>query len=116
VVEIVPCDKNKWGNWWDFWFYVALEDIEGVPGLPPSILCSHCYVVFPQFKLKKGDKGEEALQCTTTLSSNHDLVEEFVACGVWLLAHGWDLGEVKMCLMPFLNNRMVQSPALAIEM
>jgi hypothetical protein len=47
VVEIVSCTKNKWGNWWDFWFYMALEDIEGVPGLPPSILCSHCYIVFP---------------------------------------------------------------------
>jgi hypothetical protein len=23
VVEIVPCARNKWGNWWDFWFYVS---------------------------------------------------------------------------------------------
>jgi hypothetical protein len=35
VVEIVPCARNKWGNWWDFWFYVALEDIEGLPSFPP---------------------------------------------------------------------------------
>lgn len=20
VVEIVPCARNKWGNWWDYWF------------------------------------------------------------------------------------------------
>jgi hypothetical protein len=25
-----------------------------VPGLPSSILCLHCYIAFPQFKLKKG--------------------------------------------------------------
>jgi hypothetical protein len=24
VVELVPCAKNKWGNWWYFWFYVQL--------------------------------------------------------------------------------------------
>jgi hypothetical protein len=47
VVELVPCAKNKWGNWWYFWFYVTLEDTEGVPGLPPSILCSHGYIAFP---------------------------------------------------------------------
>jgi hypothetical protein len=41
VAEIVPYAKNKWGNWWDFWFYVTLEDIEGVPMLPPTILCFH---------------------------------------------------------------------------
>jgi hypothetical protein len=47
VVELVPCAKNKWGNWWDFWFYVTLKDVEGVPWLPPSILCSQCYIAFP---------------------------------------------------------------------
>jgi hypothetical protein len=70
VVEIVPCVKNKWGNWWDFWFYVAQEDVEGVPRLPPSILCSHCYVAFPQFKVKKGDKSEEALRHVARLCSD----------------------------------------------
>jgi hypothetical protein len=40
---------------------VAPEDIEGVPGLPLSILCSHYYVAFPQYKVKKGDKGEGLL-------------------------------------------------------
>jgi hypothetical protein len=87
VVEIVSCAKNKWGNWWDFWFYVASEDIKWVPRLPPSILCSNCYVAFPQFKLKKGDKSEEALRRAARTSSDRDLVEEFVACGVWPLAH-----------------------------
>jgi hypothetical protein len=23
VVELVPCAHNKWGNWWNFWFYVS---------------------------------------------------------------------------------------------
>jgi hypothetical protein len=60
VIEIVLCAKNKWGNWWEFWFYVAPGDVEGLPSFPPAILCSHCYVAFPQFKVAKGDKDEEA--------------------------------------------------------
>jgi hypothetical protein len=59
VVEIVPYARNKWGNWWDFWFYVAPGDVEGLPSLPPAILCSHCYVAFPQFEVvgEDEDKG-----------------------------------------------------------
>ena len=87
VVKLVPCAKNKWGNWWDHWFYVTLKDTEGVPGLPPSILCSHCYVTFPQFELRKVDANEDALCRTSRTSSRCDLVEEFIACGVWPLEH-----------------------------
>jgi hypothetical protein len=95
---------------------VAPDDVEEVPGFPSSILCSHCYMAFPQFKVKKGDKNEEALWCAVRLSSGRDLVEEFVAYGVWSLAHGWGLGEVKLRPMPFLGDQMVQSPAFAIDL
>jgi hypothetical protein len=66
--------------------------------------------------VNKGDRGEEALRHVARMSSDRDLVEEFVACGVWPLAHGWDLGEVKLCPMPFLGNQLVQSPTFAIEL
>jgi hypothetical protein len=116
VVELVPCTKNRWGNWWDFWFYVSLEDTKGVLGLPPSIMCLHCYIAVLWFKLKKGDKNKDALRRVAMMSNGRDLVEEFIVCGVWPLAHGWDVGVVKLCSMPFLNNRMVLSPAFAIEL
>jgi hypothetical protein len=74
VVELVPRSKNKWKNWWDLWFYVTLKDAEGVQGLPPSILCSHCYIAFPQFKLKKGDVTEDALHLASKMRSGRDLV------------------------------------------
>jgi hypothetical protein len=38
VVETVPCARNKWGNWWDFWFYVSCGEVEDLPGLPLAIL------------------------------------------------------------------------------
>jgi hypothetical protein len=79
VVEIVPCARNKWGNWWDFWFYVAPGDIEGLPSLPPTILCSHCYVAFPRFEVVEENEDEGALRHAAHLSSGRDLVEEFIA-------------------------------------
>jgi hypothetical protein len=114
VVEIVPCAKNKWGNWWYLWFYVAPGDVEGLPSLPPAILCSHCYDVFPQFKVAKWDQDEQAFRYAACISSGRDLVEEFVACGVWPLAHGWALGEIVPRRMPSLGNKLVRSPAFAV--
>jgi hypothetical protein len=69
VIEIVHRAKNKWGNWWDFWFYVARGDVEGLPALLLAILCSHNYVAFPQFEVKKGDQNKEALRDAARLSS-----------------------------------------------
>jgi hypothetical protein len=46
--------------------------------------------------LKKGDKNEDTLHRAARMSNDHDLVEEFIACGVWPLVHGWDVGAVKL--------------------
>jgi hypothetical protein len=103
VVEIVPYARNKWGNWWDFWFYVAPGDVEGLPSLPPAILCSHYYVVFPRFEVEEEEEDEVE-------------VEGFIAYGVWPLAHGWALGEVTPRRMPTLGGQMVRSPAFAVDL
>jgi hypothetical protein len=94
VVEIVPCARNKWDNWYDYWFYVAVGEVEDLPGLPAAVLCSHCYVAFPPFEVAEDDSDEEALRCAARMSSGCDLVEEFISYGVWPLDHGWALGEV----------------------
>jgi hypothetical protein len=88
VVELVPCARNKWGNWWDFWFYVAEGTVEDHPRLPVAEMCSHCYSAYPQFEVAEEDADEGALRCAAGLSSGRDLVEEFVAYGVWPLARG----------------------------
>jgi succinate dehydrogenase/fumarate reductase-like Fe-S protein len=54
---------------------VAPDDVEELPTFPPAILCSHCYVAFPHFKVKKADQNEEALRHAARLSSDRDLVE-----------------------------------------
>jgi hypothetical protein len=116
VVEIVPCARNKWGNWWDFWFYVAPSDVEGLPSLPPAILCSHCYVVFPRFEVAEEDEDEGALRHATCLSSGRDLVEEFIAYRVWHLVHDWVLGEVTPCRMPTVGDQLVRGPAFVVDL
>jgi hypothetical protein len=66
--------------------------------------------------VRKGDKNEEALHDAARLSSGRDLVEEFVVCIVWPLAHGWGLGEVRLRPMLSFGDQMVWSPAFAIDL
>jgi hypothetical protein len=116
VVELVPCARNKWGNWWEFWFYVAEGTVEDHPGLPVAGMCSHYYSAYPQFDVAEEDENEEALRCAARMSSGHDLVEEFVGYGVWPLARGWAVGEVCPRQMPFRGGMLVRSPAFALDL
>jgi hypothetical protein len=116
VVELVPCARNKWGNWSESWFYVAEATVEGHEGLPVSEMCSHYYSAYPPFEVAEEDTDEGALRCAAGLSSGRDLVEEFVAYGVWPLGHGWALGEVCPRQMPFHGGREVPSPAFALNL
>jgi hypothetical protein len=83
---------------------VSPGEVEDLPGLPPTILCSHCYVAFLQFEVAEDYKDEGALRYAARLSSRHDLFEEFIGYGVWPLAHGWVLGEVCPRRMPTLGD------------
>jgi hypothetical protein len=114
-VELVPCARNKWGNWWDYWFYVSEAKVKNHPGLPAAIMCLHYYVAYPPFEVAEGDENERALRIAARRSSGHDLVEEFIGYGVWPLAHGWTLGEVCPRVMPSLGGRKVRSPLVALD-
>jgi hypothetical protein len=81
-----------------------------------SEMCSHFYSVYPPFEVAEEYVDEGALRCAAGLSSGRDLVEEFVAYGVWPLAHGWALGEVCPRQMPFHGGRVVRSPAFALNL
>jgi hypothetical protein len=116
VVELVPCARIKWGNWHEFWFYVAEDTVEDHPGLPVAEMCSHYYSAYPPFEVAEEDADEGALRCAAGLSSGRDLVEEFVAYGVWPLAHGWALGEVCPRQMPSRGGMVVRSPAFALDL
>jgi hypothetical protein len=116
VVELVPCARNKWGNWWDYWFYVLGDEVEELPGLPAAVMCSHYYVAFPPFEVAEDDEDEGAIRCAARMSSERDLVEEFISYGVWPLAHGWVLGEVCPRQMPTFGQQLVRSPAFVLDL
>jgi hypothetical protein len=116
VVELVPYTRNKWGNWYDYWFYVSGGEVEDLPGLPAAVMCSYCYVAFPPFEVAEDDTDEGALRCAARMSSGHDLVEEFIGYGVCPLAHGWALGEVCPRQMPSLGEQQVRSPAFTLDL
>jgi hypothetical protein len=115
VMELVPCARNKWGNWRDYLFYVSEGEVEDHPGLPAAIMCSHYYVVYLPFEVAEDDENEGALRIAARTSSGLDLVEEFIRYGVWPLAHGWALGEVCPREMPSLGGQRVRSPAFALD-
>jgi hypothetical protein len=93
-----------------------LWEVDNLPGLPPAILCSHCYVAFPRFEVAEDDKDEGALRYAARMSSGHDLVEEFIGYGVWPLAHGWVLGEVCPRRISTLGDWLVRSPSFAMDL
>jgi hypothetical protein len=95
---------------------VAGGEVEDLPGLSAAVMCSHCYVAFPPFEVAEDDSDEGALRCAARMSSGRDLVEEFICYGVWLLAHGWALGEVCPRQMPSLGEQQVRSPVFALDL
>jgi hypothetical protein len=95
---------------------VTPGDVDGLASLPHAILCSHFYVVFRHFEVAEEDQDEGTLRYAARLSSGRDLVEEFISCGVWPLAHGWALGEIAPRRMPILGGQLVRSPAFAVDL
>jgi hypothetical protein len=91
-------------------------EVEDLLGLPAAVMCSHCYVAFPPFEVAEADRDEGALRCAARMSSERDLVEEFIDYGVWPLAHGWALGEVCPRRMPSLGEQQVRSLAFTLDL
>jgi hypothetical protein len=81
-----------------------------------AVMCSHYYVVYPQFEVAEDDENEGALRCAVRMSSGRDLVEEFVGYGVWPLVHGWALGEVCPRQMPSRGGMLGRSPAFTLDL
>jgi hypothetical protein len=73
-------------------------------------------VVFPHFEVVEEDQDEGALHYAARLSSGRDLVEEFIACGVWPLAHGWALGKIAPRRIPTLGGQLVRSLAFVVDL
>jgi hypothetical protein len=61
VYELVPCAKNRWGNWFKSWFYVDLGEIVPCVAQPAaSAMVTHDIVAFPNFEVQENDSDEWA--------------------------------------------------------
>jgi hypothetical protein len=40
------------------------------------------------FAVEEGNRCDRAFGCVAVTCSDHDLVEEYLACGIWPLSHG----------------------------
>jgi hypothetical protein len=99
VVELVPCSRNKWGNWWEFWFYISEGTVEDHPGLPVALMCSHYYVAYPQFEVACDTPGVYFTLCREIYPN--------LGCSVKIsifLSH----------LSPFIKLLMKVSPSLEL--
>jgi hypothetical protein len=76
----------------------------------------HHFVVFPQFRLKKGDCDGVAFKWEALVSSDQDLVEEFIVYSAWPLSHGWSVGQIMRRSMPSKEGMEVTSHVFAIEL
>src|SRR5688572_31469963 len=63
VVELVPCARNKRGNWNGCRFYIAEGTDVRHEGLPVSETCFHLYSAYPHFEVAEDDVDKGALQC-----------------------------------------------------
>jgi hypothetical protein len=66
---------------------VSGGEVEDLPGLPATVMCSHCYVAFPPFEVAEDDEDKGALRCAACMSSGRDLVENssVMECGPWCM-------------------------------
>lgn len=95
MYELVPCAKNKWSNWFKSCFYVDLgENVPVVARPAASVLVTHDFVAFLDFEVGENDSDEWALCRVRVMSSDRDLVEEYIEYQVWPLSGYWTVSEV----------------------
>jgi hypothetical protein len=101
VVELVPCARNKWGNWWDYWFYVSGSEVEDLPGLPVAVMCSiamwHSHNLrWRRMMRTKGPSGALPARAAGVIWLRSSLVME---CGPWRMVGCWAKYALARCLL-----------------
>jgi hypothetical protein len=102
LAKLAPVVRNKWTSNWDSnWFYymVPLEqvpDVQGKWNYPlRSMMTPLDYLTDALFECSPGDVNVGAYTETTSIIGGCDIVEEFLACGIWPLREKFEF-EVEM--------------------
>jgi uncharacterized protein YktA (UPF0223 family) len=94
-IQLAPCCKINFSeDWASYWFYVKV-DMSKIPGYtgPVYPLCSPiepvtatCTALYNHWAV---GFSENAFFLARTILGGHDVIEEFVAAGVWPISNGW---------------------------
>jgi hypothetical protein len=71
------------GGWTENWFYVRCIEGEGWPRA--STLSPFQFQAFPHFAVEERDQNDYAFDFVVVACIGQDLVDEYLACGVWPL-------------------------------
>jgi hypothetical protein len=107
--KLTPVMKNKWSSGWvKDWFYyrvpIHLSEAvcKGIHFLH-SQMTSLDYLMELTHIYVEDDVNDRAFIRVTTNIGGHDVVEEYLVCGVWPLSATWDLSDVEEAEAPLLK-------------
>jgi hypothetical protein len=89
--------RNKWRSGWDSnWFYCKvpceqLTDVRGMGRYPLRLIMALLnYLSDVSFECGPGDANVAAFTEAVSIIGGHDVVDKFLACGIWLLIEKCD--------------------------
>ncbi|TVU03794.1 hypothetical protein EJB05_50641, partial [Eragrostis curvula] len=93
-VALIPAQKNRWGEWMDYWFYAEVPSEVNEDGADCFPLASQLVTMEPIFSPDYESTSTFQLCCKAFRScckviSGCTAVEEFIAAGIWPVGKGW---------------------------
>ncbi|TVU01624.1 hypothetical protein EJB05_52927, partial [Eragrostis curvula] len=93
-VALIPAQKNRWGEWMDYWFYAKVPREQGDDGTECYPLASQLVAAEPIFSPGYESTSTfqpccKAFRTSCKVISGRTAVEEFIAVGIWPIARGW---------------------------
>jgi hypothetical protein len=95
-IQLAPCCKTNFPeDWSSYWFYVKV-DMSKIPGYtrpayplysPIEAVTATCTASY-NHRVVGFKSCENAFFLASTILGGRDVIEEFVAAGVWLISHG----------------------------
>lgn len=73
------------------------------------------FEAFSCFAVEEGDRCDRAFGFAVVACSGRDLVEEYLACGIWPLSQAWTVGPVVHRHF-YSFERQVLSPVFTVEL
>jgi hypothetical protein len=117
--KLTPTIKNKWSaGWMKAWFYYKVprhlcEEGGKIVHILRSYMCSLDFQMEPPFDCADNNSGDVAFIQVTKFIRGRDVVEEFIACGMYPLAFGAGFDMVATRMTP-ISKLKVSLPKFTV--